>query len=257
MTNDKIIDYIELCLNKGYSIDDILKNLKKSGWSEDEIHDAIDVFTENMYVPHPDPKNAPNKPSKTQAGQETQPLQPQARQDPMKELRDNVPQQDPLPDVPQPVPSKPGQKPKTQSVGKGAKAGFGVSLVAGIMMALAGISNILIGFLGFSYGSMEFLYTMLFVDKIEFIRTLLYPEVRITQSLALLDQILIIIALAVSIIIIYLSVYMKKPGKASNGGKLVLMFSFVNMLALWGFSPLGFFGGIIGVVGGILGILKK
>ncbi len=268
MANKKIIDYIKLCIDKGFKLDAIITKLKNMGWSEKEINEAIDVYTDNLEIPKEIeiPEIAPVEPQ-PQPAPEQEPL-PQQKQDPMSEIWDygqreyvdqdsnvaqDVPMHVPLPTSQAPSkrgPPGPPPKPPLGAPGKKANMGFIVSVVAGILMLIASVSNLLISYLKiFSYTDLEFLYTLMILplDSASIVASLGSPT----------GQMLIFVSVALSALTIVGAVIMFSKGKEKIGGLIILIASAVNLGAFWGLGMLGIIGGFIGIVGGILGILKK
>jgi hypothetical protein len=111
---------------------------------------------------------------------------------------------------------------------KRATAGFAISLVAGIFVLLNGL---------FWFAMSSFLGS--FSELFNFVGL----------SLDVLGGVLVVFA-----IIIFIGAYLiYKPGNEMIGGILVLIFSIISFIGGGGFA----LGAILGLVGGILGLLKK
>jgi hypothetical protein len=101
----------------------------------------------------------------------------------------------PVPEA-HPEPAHPG------TPGKKAGAGFAVSMVAAILMIIAGAANLLVGFAGFQYVDLEFLYTLGLItqDSVAIIIKLASP----------LGQALAVVGFVAGIITVYGAVLMRK-----------------------------------------------
>ena len=120
---------------------------------------------------------------------------------------------------------------------KRATAGFAISFVAGILIVLNGLAFIAL--------------QSLLNSVIDFIQMpVTIPGLGFAQSVfATIGA----IGLVFGIIVIVGAFLIYMPGKEIIGGIVVLIFSIVSIVALGGF----FIGLILGIIGGILGLLKK
>ena len=120
---------------------------------------------------------------------------------------------------------------------KRAMAGFAISFVAGILIILNGLAFIAL--------------QSLLNSIIDFVPIPVpIPGIGIAQAVfATIGA----IGLVFGIIVILGAFLIYMPGKEVIGGIIVLIFSIISIVALGGF----FIGLILGIIGGILGLLKK
>lgn len=120
---------------------------------------------------------------------------------------------------------------------KRAMAGFAISFVAGILILLNGLV----------FFALQSIINS-FIDFIPMPVTI--PGIGFAQSVfATIGA----IGLVFGIIVIVGAFLIYMPGKEVIGGIIVLIFSILSIVALGGF----FIGLILGIIGGILGLLKK
>jgi hypothetical protein len=113
-----------------------------------------------------------------------------------------------------------------------ATAGFVVSLIAAVIILVQGIIRILRG------------EVMAFLGS-EDLRQRVFSGIRL--------EVVGVIAIIFAIIIIFGAYLIYSPGKEVAGGAIVLIFSALSIITGGGWL----IGLIIGIVGGILGLLKK
>ena len=251
MVDKKLMEYVKANLDKGYPIQMIRKALQGSEWHKPEIDEVLALVQGKkppVPKPTPGPKPLPpeHKPTPTEPATgphlhsgPSGPPGPQHTKGEMIKLLIHGPY--PHPKHP---PGHPGNKK--------AKAGFVVSLIAGILMLITSAANLLVSFVGFPYTDLEFIYTL-------GVGTIIPqdPSFIINSILTPFGQILTILGFILGVFVIIGSMLMRKSGMAGSGGKIVLICSILNIFALWGLGLMGLVSAILGVIGGILGIKRK
>jgi len=260
MVEEKILDYVKTTLKKGYPAKEIKKTLSEAGWPLEEVDKAFDIAQGRRPAEPPKPPEKPIPPE-TKKPEPAEPERPTPEKVAKPTLPEKLEYAEPepteLPGQGQPEPAAEPSKPEPLPPGtakKKARAGFAVSLIAGIIMIITSSANLLIGFMGFPYKDLEFLYTLgmqnlgiITIEESVITGTFLFP----------MGQALAVLAFVLGILVIVGSAFMRKPGRVSRGGKTVLICSILNLIAVWGLGILGILGAIIGVIGGVLGIPKK
>ncbi len=126
------------------------------------------------------------------------------------------------------------EKPAT---GNGSRHGFMVSVIAGILILASGLISYLI-------------------QAIPMIRIFLGPNYILLGSIH--TTIIQVVASVISgLIIIYGSIQMRKSGHEKTAGKLVILFSVINLIIIGTGGIISAVGSLIGIVGGIIGHTKK
>ena len=120
---------------------------------------------------------------------------------------------------------------------KRAMAGFVISFIAGILIILGGI--VFFALQSFINSIIDFIPMPVTIPGIGFAQAVFAT----IGAIGLVFGILVI----VGAFLIYM------PGKEIIGGIIVLIFSILSIVAFGGF----FIGMILGIIGGILGLLKK
>ncbi|MFC2143782.1 hypothetical protein ACFLQO_00250 [Candidatus Aenigmatarchaeota archaeon] len=241
MVDKKLMEYVKMNLEKGYPIQMIRKALQGSEWHKPEIDEVL-ALVQGKKPPAPKPvPNKPPPPTPTEPATGSLGLpypKPHSKGEMIKLLIHG----------PHPHPKHPPGHPGN----KKAKAGFVVSLIAGILMLITSAANLLVSFVGFPYNDLELIYTL-------GVGTIIPqdPSFIINSILTPFGQILTILGFILGVFVIIGSILMRKSGMAGSGGKIVLICSILNILALWGLGLMGLVSAILGVIGGILGIKRK
>jgi hypothetical protein len=245
MVDKKILEYVKATMEKGYPIHMIRKALEGTGWPKPEIDHALAVVQGKK--PPAQPKPLPPKPiipehkltpinPATEFGLPRSGLMGQSKKEIIKLL------------VHGPHPKHPLGHPKT----KKARIGFVASLIAGILMLIASIADLMVGFIGYPYTDLEFIYTLGLGNIIP-----QDPSFIINSVLTPFGQVLTIIGFILSIFVIIGSLLMRKYDRVDSGGKIVLVCSILNLMALRGLGLMGIVAAVIGMIGGVLGIKRK
>ncbi len=118
-----------------------------------------------------------------------------------------------------------------------SKIGFILSLIGGILIILAGLLVLL-----FPITPSNALFVKFYTGQT------LEPSPPLSVTIG---------AIIIGLIIVYGSMQMRVIGREKTAGKLVILFSIINLFIIGVGSIISTIGSITGIIGGILGYLEK